>query len=345
MARQVLRTTVVGSYPQPDWLIDQQALAKGMVPRIRARELWRIPEAFLQQAQDDATLLAIRDMEQSGVDIITDGEMRRESYSNRFATALEGVDIDHPGTVTGRSGQPVQVPRVVGPIRRTRPVQVRDAAFLRRNSNRLVKVTIPGPFTMSQQAQNAYYPDAADLALDYAAAVNEEIHELFEAGVDVVQLDEPWMQARPEQARRFAVAAINRALQGIRGTTAVHLCFGYAAAVKDKPNAYDFLAELEDTAVQQVSIEAAQPNLDPSSLTALPTKTVIIGVLNLNDPKPETPETVAQRIRNVLPYVPPQRLMVAPDCGMKFLPRELAYRKLRAMVLGAKIVREEVTTQ
>lgn len=342
MAGQVLRTTVVGSYPQPDWLIDQQLLSKGRVPRIRAHALWRIPEAFLEQAQDDATLLAIRAMEQAGVDIVTDGEMRRESYSNRFATALEGVDSDQPGAVTGRSGQPVQVPRVVGPIRRTRPVQVRDAAFLRRHSNRLVKATIPGPFTMSQQAQNDYYPDEADLALDYAAAVNEEIHALFETGVDVVQLDEPWMQARPEQARRFAVAAINRALQGVQGTTAVHLCFGYAAAVKEKPNAYDFLAELEDTAVHQVSIETAQPNLDPSSLTALPTKTVIIGVLDLNDPRPEPPEVVAQRIRNVLPYVPPQRLMVAPDCGMKFLPRELAYRKLRAMVLGTKIVREEI---
>ena len=342
MAKQILRTTVVGSYPQPDWLIDHQTLAKGMVPRIRARELWRIPEAFLQQAQDDATLLAIRDMEQAGIDIITDGEMRRESYSNRFATALEGIDIAQPGTVTGRSGQDVRVPRVIGPIRRTHPVQVRDADFLRRNSDRLVKATIPGPFTMSQQAQNDYYPDVADLALDYAAAVNEEIHELFEVGVDVVQLDEPWMQARPEQARRFAISAINRALQDVQGCTAVHLCFGYAAAVKEKPTAYDFLAELEDTAIQQVSIETAQPNLAPSSLTALPTKTVVIGVLDLNDPNPETPEVVAQRIRNVLPYVPAERLMIAPDCGMKFLPRELAYRKLRAMVLGAKIVREEV---
>lgn len=344
MAGQILRTTVVGSYPQPDWLIDQQTLGKGIVPRIRAHALWRIPEAFLEQAQDDATLLAIRAMEQAGVDIITDGEMRRESYSNRFATALAGIDIDQPGAVTGRSGQAVPVPRVVGPIRRTRPVQVRDAAFLRHHTNRLIKATIPGPFTMSQQAQNDYYPDEADLALDYAAAVNEEIHELFEAGVDVVQLDEPWMQARPEQARRFAVAAINRALQGVQGTTAVHLCFGYAAAVKEKPNAYDFLAELEDTAVQQVSIEAAQPNLDPSSLTALPSKTVIMGVLDLNDPSPESPQVVAQRIRNVLPYVPPQRLIVAPDCGMKFLPREVAYRKLRAMVLGTAIVREEVVT-
>jgi 5-methyltetrahydropteroyltriglutamate--homocysteine methyltransferase len=342
MARQPLLTTVVGSYPQPDWLIDHQTLAKDRVPRVRARELWRIPEAFLQQAQDDATLLAIRAMEQAGVDLITDGEMRRESYSNRFATALQGIDTEQPGIVTGRSGQAVQVPRVVGPIRRTRPVQVRDATFLRRHSKRLIKVTIPGPFTMSQQAQNDYYPDEADLALDYAAAVNEEIHELFEVGVDVVQLDEPWMQARPEQARRFAVAAINRALQDVRGTTALHLCFGYAAAVQEKPNAYDFLAELEDAAVQQVSIETAQPNLDPSSLTMLPSKTVVIGVLDLNDPSPETPQVVAQRIRNVLPYVPPERLMVAPDCGMKFLPREVANRKLRAMVLGSKIVREDV---
>jgi 5-methyltetrahydropteroyltriglutamate--homocysteine methyltransferase len=342
MQGQILRTTVVGSYPQPEWLIDRRTLGRGIVPRVRAHELWHIPEEWLEQAQDDATLLAIRAMERAGVDIITDGEVRRESYSNRFATALDGIDLARPGTVLGRTGQPVTVPRVVGPIRRTRPVQVRDVAFLRQNTTRRIKATIPGPFTITQQAQNDYYPDQESLALDYAAAVNEEIKELFEAGADVVQLDEPWMQARPEQAGRFAIPAINRALQGVQGTTAVHMCFGYAASVKQKPNAYAFLPELEQAVVQQVSIEAAQPRLPLSILAALPSKTIILGVLDLNDMSPETPEVVAQRIREALQYVPPERLIVAPDCGMKYLPRDLAYRKLRAMVLGAEIVREEV---
>jgi 5-methyltetrahydropteroyltriglutamate--homocysteine methyltransferase len=340
MQGQLLCTTVVGSYPQPDWLIDRRMLGSS-VPRVPARELWRIPDEFLEQAQDDATLLAVRSMEQAGVDIISDGEARRESYSNRFATALDGIDTTTPGTTVGRSGQPVTVPRVVGPIRRTRPVQVRDVAFLRRHTARRIKVTIPGPFTMSQQAQNDYYHDEESMALAYAEAVNEEIHALFAAGADVVQLDEPWMQARAEQAHRYAVTAINRALAGVQETTAVHLCFGYAASVKQKPSAYSFLPELEHAAVQQVSIEAAQPHLDLSILKALPSKSIILGVLNLNDMTPETPEAVAQRIRAALPYVPPERLLVAPDCGMKFLPRDVAYRKLRAMVLGAEIVREE----
>ncbi len=340
MPGQPLCTTVVGSYPQPDWLIDRRRLGSG-VPRVPAHELWRIPDEFLEQAQDDATLLAVRAMEQAGVDIISDGEARRESYSNRFATALDGIDTTTPGTTLGRSGQPVAVPRVVGPIRRMRPVQVRDVAFLRRHTERRIKVTIPGPFTMSQQAQNDYYRDEESMALAYAEAVNEEIHALFAAGAEVVQLDEPWMQARPEQARRYAVKAINRALAGVQGTTAVHLCFGYAVSVKQKPSAYSFLPELEDAAVQQVSIEAAQPQLDLSILQALPSKSIMLGVLNLNDMTPETPEVVAQRIRAALPYVPPERLLVAPDCGMKYLPRDVAYRKLRAMVLGAAIVREE----
>lgn len=340
MPGQPLCTTVVGSYPQPDWLIDRRRLGSG-VPRVPAHELWRIPDEFLEQAQDDATLLAVRAMEQAGVDIISDGEARRESYSNRFATALDGIDTTTPGTTLGRSGQPVAVPRVVGPIRRMRPVQVRDVAFLRRHTERRIKVTIPGPFTMSQQAQNDYYRDEESMALAYAEAVNEEIHALFAAGADVVQLDEPWMQARPEQARRYAVKAINRALAGVQGTTAVHLCFGYAVSVKQKPSAYSFLPELEDAAVQQVSIEAAQPQLDLSILQALPSKSIMLGVLNLNDMSQETPEVVAQRIRAALPYVPPERLLVAPDCGMKYLPRDVAYRKLRAMVLGAAIVREE----
>jgi 5-methyltetrahydropteroyltriglutamate--homocysteine methyltransferase len=341
MQGQALLTTVVGSYPQPDWLIDRQALGRAGVPRVPARQLWRVAEEFLEQAQDDATLLALRAMEQAGIDIITDGEIRRESYSNRFATALDGIDVIHPGTVLSRSGQSsVMVPRVVGPIRRIRPVQVRDVVFLRRHTERQIKATIPGPFTLSQQAQNDYYPDEESLALDYAAAVNEEIHALFEAGADVVQLDEPWMQARPERARQYAVKAINRALEGVRGTTAVHLCFGYAVAVKQKPSAYSFLPELEQAAVQQVSIEAAQPRLDLSILRALPSKSIILGVLDLNDLRPETPEVVAQRLRDALRYVPPERLLVAPDCGMKYLPRDVAERKLRAMVLGAAIVRE-----
>ena len=341
MQGQLLCTTVVGSYPQPDWLIDRRMLGSG-VPRVPTRQLWRIPDEFLEQAQDDATLLAVRAMEQAGVDIVSDGEARRESYSNRFATALDGIDTTTPGTTLGRSGQPVAVPRVVGPIRRTQPVQVRDVAFLRRHTERRIKVTIPGPFTMGQQAQNDYYRDEESLALAYAEAVNEEIHALFAAGADVVQLDEPWMQARPEQARRYAIKAINRALAGVQGTTAVHLCFGYAVSVKQKPSAYSFLPELEDSAVQQVSIEAAQPHLDLSILRALPSKSIILGVLNLDDMTPETPEAVAQRIRAALPYVLPERLLVAPDCGMKYLPRDIAYRKLRAMVLGAEIVREEL---
>ena len=341
MQGQPLCTTVVGSYPQPDWLIDRRRLGSS-VPRVPAHELWRIPDEFLEQAQDDATLLAVRAMERAGVDIISDGEARRESYSNRFATALDGIDTTTPGSTVGRSGQPVAVPRVVGPIRRTRPVQVRDVAFLRRHTERRIKVTIPGPFTMSQQAQNNYYPDEESLALAYAEAVNEEIHALFAAGADVVQLDEPWLQARPEQARRYAVQAINRALAGVQGSTAVHLCFGYAVSVRQKPSAYSFLPELEDSAVQQVSLEAAQPQLDLSILKALPSKSIMLGVLNLNDMTPETPEVVAQRIRTALSYVTPERLLVAPDCGMKFLPRDVAYRKLRAMVLGAEIVREEL---
>jgi 5-methyltetrahydropteroyltriglutamate--homocysteine methyltransferase len=343
MQGQILLTTVVGSYPQPEWLVDRDTLGRGMVPRVRAHELWHIPEAWLEQAQDDATLLAIRAMERAGVDIITDGEVRRESYSNRFATALEGIDLIQPGTVVGRSGQPVTVPRVVAPIRRTQPIQVRDVTFLRQNTERRIKATLPGPFTMTQQAQNDYYADPEALALDYAAAVHEEIKALFEAGADVVQLDEPWMQARPEQARQYAIKAINRALEGVQGTTAVHMCFGYAASVKQKPSAYDFLPELEQSLVQQVSIEAAQPRLDLSVLEALPSKTVILGVIDLNDMTPEAPEVVAQRIRDALHYVPPERLIVAPDCGMKYLPRDVAYRKLRALVLGAAIVREEVS--
>lgn len=339
-----LMTTVVGSYPQPSWLVDQEALAGRLVPRVRAPELWRVSPELLEQAQDDATLLAMRDMERAGVDIISDGEIRRESYSNRFATALGGVDPDNPGSTMGRTGEPTPVPRIVGPIRRTRQVQVRDVRFLRGNTSKRIKVTIPGPFTMSQQAQNEHYPDDRALAMDYAEAVNAEVKELFEAGADMVQLDEPWLQARVENARVFGVEAINRAVHGAPGPMALHLCFGYAASMRgqDKPSAYSFLPELEQAEVEMVSIEAAQPKLDLGMLELLPSKTMIVGVLDLGDMNIETPETVAQRIRDALGHLPPERLMLAPDCGMKYLPREVARGKLRALAVGAAIVRAEL---
>jgi len=338
----LLPTTLVGSYPQPDWLIDRSRLAERLPPRVRARDLWRVPPEWLEQAQDDATLLAIRDQERAGIDIITDGEMRRESYSNRFATALEGVDIDSPGTALDRSGHPNLVPRVTGKIRRKHPVQVRDLRFLRANTDRLIKITVPGPFTMSQQAQNDYYSDERDMLLDYAAAVNEEIKNLFAAGADVVQIDEPWMQARPEKARHYAVEGINRALEGVKGTTAVHLCFGYAAIVRERPSGYSFLPELAQARVDQISIETAQSSLDCSILEKLTGKIIILGVLDLSTPKVETPAIVAERIRRALPHVSADRLILAPDCGMKYLPRESAFAKLQAMVAAAKLVRAEL---
>jgi 5-methyltetrahydropteroyltriglutamate--homocysteine methyltransferase len=304
--------------------------------------MWRIPDAHLEQAQDDATLVAIRDMERAGLDIITDGEIRRESYSNRFATALDGIDLDHPGQVMAGRGTPTPVPRVVGPIRRTRPVQVRDVEFLRANTDRRIKATVPGPFTLAQQAQNEYYPDRESLAMDYAVCVNEEVKALFAAGADIVQLDEPWVRTNPEEARKYAVSAINKALEGVDGPTALHLCFGYAAVVAGKPSGYAFLAELEDSVVEQISIEAAQPKLDLAILKAFATKTIILGVIDLGDMAIETPESIAARIREALRVLPPERLMVAPDCGMKYLPRAIAYRKLRAMTLGAAIVRESL---
>jgi 5-methyltetrahydropteroyltriglutamate--homocysteine methyltransferase len=304
--------------------------------------LWRVAPEFLDQAQDDATLLAIRDQERAGLDIITDGEMRRESYSNRFATALDGVDVDNPGTALDRSGHPNPVPRVVGKVRRRHPVQVRDVKFLRANTDRAIKMTVPGPFTMSQQAQNDFYQDEEELALDYAAAVNAEIKDLFAAGADIVQVDEPYMQARPEKARAFGLKAFNRALEGVDGTTAMHICFGYAAVIHVRPSGYSFLPELADSAVQQISVETAQASLDCSVLAKLPGKTIILGVLDLSDMKVETPGTVAERIRRALPHVPPERIIVAPDCGLKYLPRDVAYGKMRAMVEGAKIVRREL---
>jgi 5-methyltetrahydropteroyltriglutamate--homocysteine methyltransferase len=336
-------TTLVGSYPQPEWLIDREKLAGRFPPRVRARELWRIPEQWLAQAQDDATVVAIRAQERAGLDIVTDGEIRRESYSNRFATALEGVDIDNPGTALDRSGHPNPVPRVVGPIRRKHAVQVDDLLFLKRHTQRLAKVTVPGPFTMAQQAQIEYYGGSRELAaLDYAAAVNQEIRDLFAHGADIVQLDEPYMQARPDDARAYGLKALNRALEGVNGTVAVHICFGYAAIIHQRPSGYSFLPELAGCSCTQVSIETAQSNLDCSVLGKLAGKKILLGVLDLSDMNPETPEQVAARIRRALPYVDAKNIVVAPDCGMKYLPREVADAKLRAMVEGARIVRTEL---
>jgi len=336
-----IATTVVGSYPQPNWLIDRASLGS-KVPRVRAPEIWKADPLHLQEAQDDATLLAIRDMERAGIDVISDGEMRRESYSNRFATALEGVDIDNPGTTINRSGARSVVPRITGAVRRTRPVEVRDVEFLRRNTERRIKITLPGPFTMAQQAQDDYYRDDEALALAFAAAVNEELRDLKAAGADVLQLDEPWLQARPERAARYGVKAINRALQGIQGTTVVHLCFGYAAAVKDKPSGYSFLPQLADTTAAQISIEAAQPKLDLAVLKELGSKSVMLGVIDLGTEQVETPQTVAGRIRAGLEHVPAERLVAAPDCGMKYLSREVAFAKLKALADGAALVRREL---
>jgi len=339
--KDLIPTTVVGSYPQPHWLIDREALG-GKVPRVRSPEIWRIAPAFLEQAQDDATLLAIRDMERAGIDIITDGEIRRESYSNRFATALEGIDIEHPGTTINRSGQPIPVPRIAGPIRRTGPVEISDLLFLKKHTSRKTKITLPGPFTMAQQAQDDHYGDEEAVAMAFAAAVNEELRDLKAAGADVIQLDEPWLQARHERAARYGVKAINRALEGIPGTTVVHLCFGYAAAVKEKPSGYSFLPQLADTRATQISIEAAQPRLDLGVLRELAPKIVMLGVLDLGDPKVESAEVVAERIRAGLAHVGPERLVAAPDCGMKYLPREVAYGKLKALAEGAARVRRQL---
>jgi 5-methyltetrahydropteroyltriglutamate--homocysteine methyltransferase len=342
MPQQVLTTTVVGSYPQPDWLIDRTMLSKG-VPRVRMQAMWRVPEPWLEQAQDDATIVAIRDMERAGIDIISDGEIRRESYSNRFATALDGVDVAEPGVITDRYGNQTRVPRVVGRIRRKHPVELRDMQFLRRNTDRPAKITLPGPFTMAQQAKNEFYRDVEEAAMDFAAAVNAEARDLQAAGADVIQLDEPWLRNDPEGAKRFAVPAINRALQGLTVPTAVHLCFGYAAVVRhQKPTGYSFLPQLAGTIAQQISIEAAQPRLDLGVLADLSGKTIILGVIDLGDPAVETVDQVATRIRAGLTRVTPDRLILAPDCGMKYLPRETAFGKLRALSEGAHAVRAQI---
>src|SRR5262245_41015603 len=342
MSQHLLPTTVVGSYPQPDWLVNREMLSKS-VPRVRMN-IWRVRDDCLEQAQDDATILAIRDLERAGIDIITDGEVRRESYSNRFATALEGIDLAKPGQVKSRSGHRTPVPRVVGKIKRRGPIEVRDMKFLRANTDRLAKITLPGPFTMSQQAINQYYKDPDEMVMDYAVAVNAEAKDLVKAGADVIQLDEPWLRQDPEAAKRIAVKAINRALQGISVTTIVHLCFGYAALVpgETKPVGYSFLPELADSAADQISIEAAQPKLDLGVLHDLAPKKVLLGVLDLADPKVETPKKVADRIRRALKHMPAERLIPAPDCGMKYLPRETAFGKLRAMAEGTAIVRQEL---
>ncbi|HET8531675.1 MAG TPA: cobalamin-independent methionine synthase II family protein [Methylomirabilota bacterium] len=338
----VLTTTVIGSYPQPDWLVDRAMLSKG-VPRVRLQAMWRVPEPFLEQAQDDATIVAIREMERAGIDIISDGEIRRESYSNRFATALDGVDVAQPAVITDRYGNQTHVPRVVGRVRRTRPVELRDMQFLRRNTDRPAKITLPGPFTMAQQARNEFYRDVEELAMDFAAAVNAEARELEAAGADVIQLDEPWLRNDPEGAKRYAVPAINRALAGLTVPTALHLCFGYAAVVRhQKPTGYSFLPQLAETTARQISIEAAQPRLDLGVLAELAGKTIILGVIDLGDPAVETIDRVVERIRAGLARVPPERLILAPDCGMKYLPRETAFGKLRALVDGARAVRAQI---
>ena len=334
-------TTLVGSYPQPDWLIDRKKLAGRFPPRVRAQELWRVEKSLLEEAQNDATVLAIRAQEEAGLDIITDGEIRRESYSNRFATALEGVDIDNPGTALDRSGHPNPVPRIVGKIRRKHAVEVEDLRFLKRNTSKRVKMTVPGPFTMSQQAQNDFYKSEEEAAMDYAAAVNAEIKDLFAAGADIVQVDEPYMQARPEKARQYGLKALNRALENVSGVTAVHICFGYAAIIHQRPSGYSFLPELAGCSCQQISIETAQSNLDTVILQKLPAKKIMVGCIDLSDMKVETPKMVVERIKKALRYVKPEDVILAPDCGMKYLPRDVADGKMRAMVEGAKLLRAE----
>jgi 5-methyltetrahydropteroyltriglutamate--homocysteine methyltransferase len=334
-------TTLVGSYPQPDWLIDRKRLTENIPPRVRASDLWRVPEPYLAEAQDDATLLAIRAQEEAGIDIVTDGEIRRESYSNRFATALEGIDLENHGIAVTRSGKRQSVPRIVGKIRRKHPVELQDLLFLKKHTSLKTKITVPGPFTMAQQAQNDYYKSVEDAAMDYAAAVNEEIRDLFAAGADVVQIDEPYMQAQPEKAREYGVRALNRALDGIRGTTAVHICFGYSVYLKNKPAGYSFLPEFASCTCKQISIETAEPKLDCSVLTKLAGKQVMVGCIDLSDTAVETPSVIVERIRKALNYLKPEDVILAPDCGMKFLPRESAFGKLKAMVAAAKILRAE----
>ncbi len=341
MSTKLFPCTIVGSYSQPDWLIDKKKLAGRFPPRVRAKELWRVDEEYLQEAQDDATLLAIMDQENAGLDIITDGEIRRESYSNHFATALAGVDIDNPGSALDRSGEANPVPRIVGPIERKHPIGVRDVEFLKAHSSRAIKITVPGPFTMSQQAQNDFYATERECALGYASAVNAEIKDLFAAGADVVQIDEPYMQARPEKAREFGIEVLNKALEGIDGKTCVHICFGYAAIIHDRPEGYSFLPELAGANCDQISIETAQSNLDCSVLQSIPDKEILLGVIDLSDPEIETPEIIIQRTRNALEHIEPERITLSTDCGMKYLPRDISFGKLQSMCEAARQLRKE----
>ena len=342
MNHPLIPTTLVGSYPQPDWLVHKDILLGSVPPRIRMRNVWRPAEELLQGAQDDATLVALHDQERAGIDIVSDGEVRRESYFNRFANALDGIDVDNPGTVPGRTGKPTLVPRVVGPIKRREPVQVRDVAFLRAHTDKTIKITIPGAFTMAKMAADEHYGDQEALIMAYAEVLNEEVREMKAAGANVIQIDEPHMQAHPKDSNRYGIAAIDRALQGIEGSTVVHLCFGYAYAVSEKPAGYSFLPELDNCCATAISIEAAEPNLDPAILKKLPNKQVLFGVINLGDQTIETPELIAERLRGALRHISPDRLIAAPDCGMKYLPRDIAFGKLQAMVAGAEIVRREI---
>jgi 5-methyltetrahydropteroyltriglutamate--homocysteine methyltransferase len=343
VANPLIPTTLVGSYPQPTWLVHKDILLGSGPPRVRMRDVWRPPSDLLEEAQDDATLTALHDQVRAGIDIVTDGEVRRESYFNHFANALDGIDVDNPATVPGRTGKPTLVPRVVGPIKRRKPVQVRDVAFLRSRTDKLIKITIPGAFTMAKMVVDEYYGDQESLIMAYAEVVNEEIHEMKAAGADVIQIDEPHMQAHPIESNRFGIAAIDRALDGIGGATIVHLCFGYAYVVSDKPSGYSFLPELDKCSATAISIEAAEPKLDPAILAELPSKQVLYGVIDLGDQTVETPEIIAGRLRGALRHISPERLIAAPDCGMKYLPRDVAFGKLQAMVEGAKIVRREVS--
>ena len=338
--QRILPCSLVGSYPQPNWLINREKLASIFPPRARMSELWRVDENHLEEAMDDAAIIAIRDQERAGLDIITDGEVRRESYSNYFANALEGIDLDHPGVALDRSGHKVPAPRVAGKIGRPKPVQLRDARFLRASTDRQIKMTVPGPFTMTQQAQNDYYKTRRELALAYAEVVRQEIEDLFAAGVDVVQIDEPYMEARSDDAREYGIDAVNAALEGVKGRTAVHICFGYAALIHERPAGYHFLPEFEKTSIGQVSIETAQSRLDCSVLSNMPTKEIILGVLDLSTLDVESPQVVAERIHRALPYVDVERIIIAPDCGLKYLPREVAFGKMEAMVKGAERVRK-----
>ncbi|WP_409331965.1 uroporphyrinogen decarboxylase family protein [Trujillonella humicola] len=337
-----LPTSIVGSLPQPGWLVDHDKLAGQFPPRVRAREIWRVHPDQLAEAQDDATLLAIRSQEDAGLDVVTDGEIRRESYSNHFATALAGVDVDHPGTVLNRSGRPIPVPRVVGPVTRPRPIQADDVRFLRAATDRTVKITVPGPFTMAQQSEDQHYGDDRVLALAYADVVRQEIADLFAAGADVVQIDEPWLQARPEVARRYGAEAVTRAVEGAPGPVHLHLCFGYAAMVSERPEGYSFLPELADTPVDTVSVETAQSHLDPAQLRPLRGKGIALGVLDLSTPEVETPEVVADRVRRALPEVDVERLVLTSDCGLKYLPRASAAGKMRSLALAAATLRREL---